>query len=299
MDRASRKRGREQYAAVVNQISDIPDVYGVKRRASEKKLRCNNAASTTPDRLEENEDDEFGDLDLFDISDTVVTAQYLIDKLSLTDKAKRTDVAAKLPRICFLHQIYSILPDNTAVDRELKEAIDTGSWRKFHIVGSLEDEFAIMKTTDYVATIDDAKREYIAEEESRGDNKKPERIVVTADLFDRFKRFVLDKRHNDVAVSQKSEEFTFNDKEVSCLVKHGLMLPHIQKTDTYWFAIRRQGMFMSHYLKGRTEILRILKKRPTHDILEKQLAAKKLRSIFRHEFILHDLVGSGRAERYI
>ena len=79
----------------------------------------------------------------------------------------------------------------------------------------------------------------------------------------------MDKKHNDVSVSQKSEGFTFNEKEISCLIKYGLILPQMQKTDTYWFAIRRQGVFMSHYLKGRVEILRILKKRPTHDIFEK------------------------------
>ncbi|KAG2225886.1 hypothetical protein INT45_006582 [Circinella minor] len=287
----TRKRGREQYAAVANQVNNVPDVYGIKRRALEKRIRN--------DILHDNNDhDEFDDLELpAIISDTVATAQYLIDKLSFTEKTKHTDTTKRLPRVCFLHQIYSILSDNTAVDRELQEAINEGTWRKFYILGTLEDEFAIMNTTDYLSTIHDAKNEFIVDEEKNQDNNKKKTTIVTADLFDRFKDFVLDKKHNDVSVSQKSEGFTFNDKEISCLIKYGLVLPQMQNTDTYWFAIRRQGVFMSHYLKGRIEILRILKKRPTHDIFEKQLAAKKLRSIFRYEFILHDLVGSGRAER--
>ncbi|KAI9249398.1 serine-threonine protein kinase 19-domain-containing protein [Phascolomyces articulosus] len=283
MDRA-RKRGREQYAAVVNQVNNVPDVYGVKKRALEKRIRH--------DVEHHSDNDEFGD-DLHDtiISDTIATAQYLIDKMSFTEKAKHTETVMKLPRVCFLHQIYSVLSDNTAVDRELQEAIDLGTWRKFYVLGSLEDEFAIMNTSDYISMIRDAKREFT---EEKNDNSK--RATITTDLFDRFEEFALDGKHNDVSVSQKSKDFPFNDKEISCLIHYGLLLPHAQKTDIYRFAIRRQGIFMSHYLKSRVEILRILKKRSTHDILEKQLAAKKLRSIFRYEFILHDLVGSGRAE---
>lgn len=49
---------------------------------------------------------------------------------------------------------------------------------------------------------------------------------------------------------------------------YGLLLPHLQP-DLYWFSIRRQGLFMSHYTKGRAEILRMLKRRPTKDLLEK------------------------------
>ncbi|KAI8144210.1 serine-threonine protein kinase 19-domain-containing protein [Fennellomyces sp. T-0311] len=248
MDR-KRKKAREHYAAVVNQVNNVPDVYGIKKRATERKV------------LTEQHDDEFDHLEWPDISETVITAQYLISNLALTEQARRTDLAQKLPRVCFLHQIYSIITDNTMVDRELQEAIDEGSWRKFHIIGSLEDEFAIMNTNDYVATIDDAKREFVSDQADMSDQN------ITAGLFDRFKKLALDS--NDVAISQKSEGFDFTDKEVSCLIKYGVMLPHVQKTDTYWFAIRRQGLFMSHYIKGRVEILRILKKRPTHDILQK------------------------------
>lgn len=73
---------------------------------------------------------------------------------------------------------------------------------------------------------------------------------------------------------------------------------------------------MSNYTKGRIEILRILKRRPTKDILlkvshlscrsnywlirVKQLEAKRLnKSVFKHAFLVHDLVGSGRAIRYV
>ena len=115
----TRKRAREQYAAVVNQVNNVPDVYGIKRRALEKRIR-NQVLNDNNNSNNNEDDDEFGDLELpAVISDTVATAQYLIDKLSFTEKTKYTNITKRLPRICFLHQIYSILSDNTAVDREL------------------------------------------------------------------------------------------------------------------------------------------------------------------------------------
>lgn len=49
---------------------------------------------------------------------------------------------------------------------------------------------------------------------------------------------------------------------------YGLLLPQ-KDPELYWFAIRRQGLFMSNYTKGRVEILRMLKRRQTKDMLEK------------------------------
>lgn len=83
-----------------------PDVYGTKRR---KRLLAGNAAEES-DQQEANElypfDDEF-DNNLID-SDTIATAELLI----------KSNPKSALP-ICFVHQIYSILPNNTIVDREL------------------------------------------------------------------------------------------------------------------------------------------------------------------------------------
>jgi hypothetical protein len=49
-------------------------------------------------------------------------------------------------------------------------------------------------------------------------------------------------------------------------VSEGFLLPHTQ-LGTYWFTIKKQGQFMSNIIRGRAEILRILKKRPGKDIL--------------------------------
>lgn len=40
-----------------------------------------------------------------------------------------------------------------------------GSWRKFHVTGTMDDELILMRTEDYLATIDEAKQECIMDKE--------------------------------------------------------------------------------------------------------------------------------------
>lgn len=79
------------------------------------------------ERIEQENDDEFDMFDdgesdnavVQDAFDTYNALRYFIYSASLPPSSKFKDVNTSLPRICFLHQLYSILPDNTAVDREL------------------------------------------------------------------------------------------------------------------------------------------------------------------------------------
>lgn len=109
-----RKRARLNYLAATessNTSDNIPDVYGQRWREKEK----------LKEELQQNPDnDEFEDLNLPVTSDTLAAAQYLINnQLPTSEKNKHLELVRKFPRICFVHQIYSMLSDNTAVDREL------------------------------------------------------------------------------------------------------------------------------------------------------------------------------------
>ncbi|KAL1929023.1 hypothetical protein VTP01DRAFT_2082 [Rhizomucor pusillus] len=286
----SRKRARYEYSSLENAARDVtPDIYGERQKIKEKVLSEAAAAA----------DGEFSDddFDFSQISDAIAVAQHLI-KVAVKDKHNHSESVQKLPKICFVHQIYSLLPDNTAVDREVQQAIDNGSWRKFHIVGALEDEFALMRKNDYLSMIQDAKDEFLQDIQ---ENVNKQGKNVDPNMFDRFANMASDERCWDVAVSKKtltSSKYHFSDKELRHLVGYGLLLPQ-KDPELYWFAIRRQGLFMSNYTKGRVEILRMLKRRQTKDMLEKLLKAKQLKkTVFTHEFLLHDLIGSGRAERH-
>ncbi|CAO3629045.1 unnamed protein product [Cunninghamella echinulata] len=266
-----------------------PDVYGHKIKSIKKITQ----------RIEQENDETYID-DLDDQlipSDTITAAQYLIDQLMFQPNDKKKFENKKMPKVCLLHQIYSLLRNNTAVDREMQQAVKNGTWRKFNLIGTLDDEIVIMKTDDYLLSIKEAKNEYI-NDVNNGTNKSGKDINPA--LFDRFREMILDPQHFDTTITKQSlisEKYNFTEEEQTQLCQYGLLLPHMNK-NLYWFAIRRQGIFMSSYQKGRIEILRILKKRSTKDILEKLLKSKKLRqTIFSHDFLIHDLIGSGRAER--
>lgn len=75
-----------------------PDVYGTRKRL----LRLNHQRNDTSD------DEEFEALDIPVDSDSVSAADFLI----------KSNPKSNIP-LCYIHQIYSILPNNTIVDREL------------------------------------------------------------------------------------------------------------------------------------------------------------------------------------
>ncbi|KAL9550378.1 hypothetical protein MBANPS3_004747 [Mucor bainieri] len=241
-----------------------PDVYGTRKKPPIFKH------DDDPDDFDFNDDNLV-------VNDAVATAQYLI----------KSNPKSSIP-ICFVHQIYSILPNNnTVTDRELQQAFSSGSWRRFHIIGALDDEHILMKTSDYCNMIDHAKQQCPPE--------------VDASIFDRFKDTVAhNSKFYQVSVTKQSliEACSFTEHNISQLVSSNLLIPHHIQMDVYWYSIHNQGLFMSSLSSGRLQILRILKRRNTKDIMEKLLKQKKLnKSSFSIEFLMHDLIGSGRVEK--
>ncbi|RCH90756.1 Serine/threonine-protein kinase 19 [Rhizopus azygosporus] len=256
----------EQKLYRTQQTIHKPDVYGIERRKVNKiKNELINSHNNKDD------DDDFdNDIVATQIeSDSINAANYLI-------RLNNTGIP-----ICFLHQIYSILPNPTMIDNELQEAILSGKWRKFHIIGSVEDEYVMMKVQDYCKMIEKIKSE-------------------EKDVIAKYMSIIQDERYfNQVTISTHDlNDFGLNDLGIKELVNNGLLIPHLQ-VNLYWFSIRKQGYFMSNITHGRTEILRMISKRPTKDIMETLLKAKKLhKTILNMDFLIHDLVGSGRVERY-
>ncbi|KAI8069258.1 serine-threonine protein kinase 19-domain-containing protein [Gongronella butleri] len=294
------KRSRAYFATVKEQpdygvFPTDPDVYGTKKRATQRaREQRNRPAAENEDEFDRQLQQEIEDLpDEALPTDMAITAEHLIDDLMYADKKKPHPI--ELPPLCFLHQVYSIQRDNTAVDRELAVEIERGRWRKFYILGTMDDEYALMRTDDYIGVIRSAKDQFVRET-AASINKEGKDLEPA--FFDRFQALVLRSDRSESSISRQALLDIFSEKEVSQLCIYGLLIPHMKK-DAYWFAIRGQGAFVSNFLKGRLEILRMLKKRPTKDILEKMLKTKRLRqSAFSHDFLLHDLIGSGRATRH-
>ncbi|KAI8880074.1 hypothetical protein K501DRAFT_255623 [Backusella circina FSU 941] len=263
-----------------------PDVYGVRKRKIKKVLQ----------RLNQHDDhvDEFDEITANVDSDAVAAAKFLIQNLPST-----------MPPVCLLHQIYNILPNNTIVDKEIQNAVKEGTWRKIHVIGQLEDEILLIQNTDYCKMIHEAM--------ANGDENSKQVLGVfvyivkkyktminnNSNIIDIFEAIIIDPQYNQTAIKKDVLiKANISEKQITYLISQGFLLPHTQ-LNTYWFSIRKQGQFMSNIITGRNEIIRILKKRSTKDILLNLLKCKKLhKTAFNHEFLLHDLIGSGRVEKF-
>ncbi|KAI7888454.1 serine-threonine protein kinase 19-domain-containing protein [Mucor mucedo] len=252
-----------------------PDVYGIRKRKAKQ--------------IQHHDDDD-DDYDFPTTTTTTTTTTTMEDWNINSDTISAAEYLTGMKcsfGLCLSHQIYSILENHTTVDRELQEAIQAKTWRKFHIMGSLEDEYLLSKTDTYLSHVC----------EQRNDDP----IVFgkqTAFFFHRFEKVIEKYISTSIKKEILRSEFEYNEKQVSFLVSRGFLLPHMNTPDLYWFSIPRQGKFMSNLSNGRTEILRIIKKRPTRDIMEKMLKQKKLvKTKFMMEFLMHDLIGSGRVEK--
>ncbi|KAI9026414.1 serine-threonine protein kinase 19-domain-containing protein [Phycomyces nitens] len=294
-----RKRARQTYddACSTSDRNDCqidPDAYGIKKKAIRKRLK----------KFEDNEfADEFGD-DLPIVSDGSAAADYLIKKgLQSTTKIGNS-IKARLP-ICFIHQIYDLMPNYTAVDRDLylvdlndqEVDVNNGLWCSFRGMDTFEDETILMATPDYVAMIEKAK---ITFEKEVADGINTSGKGIDPNFFDRFKRLIETRESKEKCLSRDvlMKECCNQEEELIQLVKAGVLLPHL-RLNLYWVSIPGQGMFFSDVRKGREEILQMLKKRPTKDMFEKMIQQKVFKKTsIGYEFLLHDLVGSGRAERH-
>ncbi|KAF9940347.1 hypothetical protein BGZ65_007238 [Modicella reniformis] len=95
--------------------------------------------------------------------DTLGAIHYILDQL----QPQRVRQHKVFPRVCMVHQLYSLIQDNTDVDRTLAQLIKENTIRKFYLGGTGSDEFAIMFTCDYVAQIQQAKEQYLKDLQGR------------------------------------------------------------------------------------------------------------------------------------
>ncbi|KAG0041052.1 hypothetical protein BGZ82_000031 [Podila clonocystis] len=89
--------------------------------------------------------------------DIMSTILYLTDML----RPQRVKQQKQLPKVCMIHQLYSLVADHTTVDRSLAHQIKVGQIRKFYLGGTGSDEFAIMLTSEYLGQIRQAKQQYL------------------------------------------------------------------------------------------------------------------------------------------
>ncbi|KAG0316152.1 hypothetical protein BGZ99_007027 [Dissophora globulifera] len=132
-------------------------------------------------------------------TDALGAIQFLLDIL----RPQLVRQQKVFPRLCMVHQLYSIVKDNTAVDRTLAQLIQGNTVRKFYLGGTGSDEFAVMLTSDYVMQIQQAKEQYLQDLEQQrqqqasartsasGSKRKADSILHSTAAAPAFKKVTL------------------------------------------------------------------------------------------------------------
>lgn len=209
----------------------------------------------------------------------------------LAIEALRAQFPLPGPPLLLKSQVYNILKDRTAVDRELDQLRRQNTIRMFKLLSG-KDDYALLPTAEYVSLAYAAKEALLT--------KKGE--TEPDSVFDRFVTRLLPACY-DVSVSKAQlqqylvldPKLKLNESDITLLVNAGLLI--LRGIDTFWFSIPSIGPSLKSCIQGRQEIITRLKRQKWRELLLKDLEKKKLRSSeLGVQFHLKDLLGQGTLE---
>nr|CAD7587454.1 unnamed protein product [Timema genevievae] len=206
----------------------LPNFYGQR-----KKLKGNHSISSG-NCLSKNE--------LFECLPTDTEAGLIYLKNSVFPLAKFEGL---LPPILLVNQVYTIISNKTAVDKELNLLQSKGVIRLFKLVGE--------ETVLVVIFFKDLTEHVI--------KYCPEKPVIN-----RFLKVL--PQVQDVSVEKRflREELGLLEQEISDLVGCGLLT--LRSAASYWLSFPNSGEFLRTYFKGRKSVLRTIKKSKFSEILQ-------------------------------
>ncbi|EFN53649.1 hypothetical protein CHLNCDRAFT_36320 [Chlorella variabilis] len=224
-------------------------------------------------------------------------------------------------------QLYSVLADRTAADRQLEELRRSNTVRLLQLPAS-RDECVVMLTADYVAAVQRCKEELAARSQQQqqqqqqphgggggGDRNAAGHAAGALEAFAWFAERVLPactevmvthgellqllsgapparpgqpRRQADAAGAAAGEP------HVSLLLSQGLLTRHTGGPDGYLFSMPNAGAAVRSVAAGRQEILSLLQRRRQPELLEAELLKRKLqRSVLGVRWHVTDMVGGG------
>jgi len=181
----------------------------------------------------------------------------------------------KIPAIVLKHQLYCVVKDKTLVDRQLNNLWEENKVRLFKLTSG-SDEFGVVLTDDYVSHI-----------KSR---------VTDANILLTIDKFVSDvlPNHTDVSISKKdaSSKFKLSEEELTHMVSTGVLTT--RDVGSWWLSIPGAGVFMKNFSNGRKALIRLIRQRKYHEILEKDLLSRKFDSHSKLGIAYHiyDIIGA-------
>ncbi len=199
-------------------------------------------------------------------------------------RQKRIDIfqfRQRLPQIVMLHQLHSLFPDQqTDIDRELMELFVSGRIKRLAIRASDDGDYALIMGGEWKDML--------------------EKSIQNRHTLQKFHDIL--SAHPTATRLSSQDVSRLSGKEITDLTNAGFLtfLP----MQAYAISLPNFGQYVGLLLRARKIALRIIWKTPYHEMLENMLeerwSPKKWREFagVNCNWILHDLVGSGRCELF-
>ncbi|XP_073080701.1 superkiller complex protein 2 isoform X5 [Manis javanica] len=180
-----------------------------------------------------------------------------------------------LPPIALRSQVYSLLPDRTVADRQLKELQEQGEVRIIQLGFDL-DAHGIIFTEDYRTRV------------LRACDGRP-----YAGAVQKFLASVL-PACGDLSFQQDqmTQTFGFKDPEITQLVNAGVLT--VRDAGSWWLAVPGAGRFIKYFVKGRQAVLGMVRKAKYRELLLSELLGRRAPAAVRLglAYHVHDLIGA-------
>uniref|UniRef100_A0A8C6DRD5 Serine/threonine kinase 19 n=1 Tax=Moschus moschiferus TaxID=68415 RepID=A0A8C6DRD5_MOSMO len=180
-----------------------------------------------------------------------------------------------LPPIALRSQVYSLVPDRTAADRQLKALQEQGEIRIVQLGFDLDAQ-GIVFTEDYRTRV------------LKACDGRPYAAAVQ-----KFLASVL-PACGDLSFQQDqmTQTFGFRDPEITQLVKAGVLT--VRDAGSWWLAVPGAGRFIKYFVKGRQAVLSMVRKAKYRELLLSELLGRRAPASVRLglAYHVHDLIGA-------
>ncbi|XP_063522128.1 inactive serine/threonine-protein kinase 19 isoform X4 [Pongo pygmaeus] len=180
-----------------------------------------------------------------------------------------------LPPIVLRSQVYSLVPDRTVADRQLKELQEQGEIRIVQLGFDL-DAHGIIFTEDYKTRV------------LKACDGRP-----YAGAVQKFLASVL-PACGDLSFQQDqmTQTFGFRDSEITHLVNAGVLT--VRDAGSWWLAVPGAGRFIKYFVKGRQAVLGMVRKAKYRELLLSELLGRRAPVVVRLglTYHVHDLIGA-------
>ncbi|XP_072777207.1 inactive serine/threonine-protein kinase 19 isoform X5 [Taeniopygia guttata] len=183
-----------------------------------------------------------------------------------------------LPPLLLRHQLYSLVPDRTAVDRHLERLRAEGRLRLLHL-GLGPDALGVVSARLY-------REKALAA--VAGSPREP--------LVRRFLEVAVMARPELSYGERDMRDMGFGDSDVTQLVAVGLLT--VRDVGSWWVAVPGVGRFVRALLRGRRALLSLFRRARLRQLPQGALGGGKTPpgAALGVPFLLHDLLGEGRLQ---